>query len=131
MRKSRCRRFWVKLYRSSETSFACAFALGAARLDAKDYTFTGQGHSEAGMFQFGEQDLQLDECSHRRQLIRQDVYPGSVDVTSNALALLRLSPLGCPQEDGRSAEPVTIGFSQFYDTVHGVVAFTAFATGEC
>jgi len=129
-RESRCRCFRVKLYGSGETCFAGARAFGAVRLDAKHYAFTSQRHPEAGILQFGEQNVELDERSDWRQFVRKDVDPGRINVTGHAFAVLRLSILVRPREERLSAQPVAFGFSQFYITVHGIVAFTPSATGQ-
>ena len=128
--KTRCRPFGVKVHGSGETTFAGARALRAARLDAKHYAFTGHGHPKAGKFQFGEQDFQLDERSDCRQRIRDDVHTRSVDVTSNALAVLQIPILRHPHEERRSNQPVAFGFSQLYAIMRVIVAFTPPATGK-
>ena len=103
--------------------------MSAAVIAAKNYALTMQVHSRTVIRQLWEHDLHLDQCSNRRHCVRLDVYPESVDVTSNAPAAVRRTTLWRPHEERQSAQLVAFGFSQFNGIVHVLVAFTESAPG--
>jgi len=124
LRQNHVRRFGVELRRSGKSRL-----MSAAVIAAKNYALTMQMHSRTVIRQLWEHDLHLDQCSNRRHCVRLDVYPESVDVTSNAPAAVRRTTLWRPHEERRSAQLVAFGLSQFNGIVHVLVAFTESAPG--
>ncbi len=98
-------------------------------LAAKNDALTVQVHSGTGISQVGERNLHLDQRTDRGHYIRLDVDPESVDVTRNASPAMRLPIRGRPHEERRGTHWVTFRFSQFYGSVHVLVAFTESAPG--